>query len=78
MQLREKMSNEHNRKVTVEFSLENLKRLKEAKALFEGDTEKNIELEDFVDMLVETFLSYRNARGATESTLLQKLKNNQS
>ncbi len=59
-------------KPTVNMSPEKLERLKDAKALFETDTNKPIELDAFIDMLVETYLSYRKARGATESNLLQK------
>ncbi len=66
------MSNKSKDELTVSFAAEKLERLKKAKALFEGDTNKTIELDAFIDMLVETYLSYRNARGATESSLLQK------
>ncbi len=61
---------------TVTFSGEKLERLKKAETLFEADTNKPIELTSFIDMLVETYLSYRNMRGATESNLLQKLTGN--
>ncbi len=61
---------------TVTFSGEKLERLKKAKTLFEADTNKPTELTSFIDMLVETYLSYRNMRGATESNLLQKLTGN--
>lgn len=57
----------------VTFTAERLQRLKNAKTLFENDTKKSIELDAFVDMLVETYLSYRNLRGANESSLLQKI-----
>jgi hypothetical protein len=62
-----------NGELTVAFSAERMVRLKNARALFEGDTKQSIELDAFVDLLVETFLSYRNLRGAHESNLLQKL-----
>jgi Ca2+-binding EF-hand superfamily protein len=65
-----------NKELTVNFTAEKIERLKKAKALFESDTNKSIEIDAFVDMLVETYLSYRNARGPTESNLLQKLINN--
>ena len=64
-----------NTELIVHFTLEKIERLKKAKALFESDTNKSIELDAFVDMLVETYLSYRNARGPTESSILQKLAN---
>jgi hypothetical protein len=57
----------------VVFSAERLQHLKNARTLFEGDTKQGIELDAFVDVLVETYLSYRNLRGANESSLLQKL-----
>lgn len=60
-------------KITVTFVSEKLERLKKAKGLFESDIKKNIEMDDFLDMLVKTYLSYRNVRGASESSLLQKL-----
>ncbi len=46
-------------------------KLENAKNLFEKDTGKKIELADFIDMLVDTFISYRNARGPSESSLLE-------
>lgn len=57
----------------ITFTAERMQRLKNARTLFENDTNKNIELDAFVDMLVETYLSYRNIRGANESNILQKL-----
>ena len=67
------MSENVEEKITVTFSGEKLERLKKAKELFENDVKKNIEMDDFLDMLVKTFLSYRNVRGASESGLLEKL-----
>jgi Ca2+-binding EF-hand superfamily protein len=67
------MSSKNNGELTVTFTAEKIERLKNARALFESDTNKSIELDAFVDMLVETYLSYRNLRGAKESSLLQKL-----
>lgn len=67
------MSKNVKEKITVTFETEKLERLKKARELFENDAKKNIEMDDFLDMLVKTFLSYRNARGASESRLLEKL-----
>ena len=67
------MSENVKEKVTITLAAEKLERLKKAKELFENDVKKSIELDDFIDMLVKTFLSYRNARGSTESSLLEKL-----
>ncbi len=64
------------KELTVTFTAEKIERLKQAKALFENDTKQSIELNAFIDMLVETYLSYRNIRGATESSILQKLTDN--
>ena len=63
-------------KITVTFESEKLKRLKKAKRLFESDIKKDIEMDDFLDMLVKAYLSYRKIRGASESSLLQKLADN--
>lgn len=60
-------------KITVTFVSEKLERLKKAKELFESDIKKDIEMDDFLDMLVKAYLSYRKVRGASESSLLQKL-----
>jgi hypothetical protein len=60
-------------KVTVTFISEKLERLRKAKELFESDIKKDIEMDDFLDMLVKAYLSYRKVRGASESSLLQKL-----
>ncbi len=59
--------------LVVAFEWEKLEKLKKAKALFEQDSNRSVEMDAFLDMLVEAFLSYRNVRGASESKLLQKL-----
>ena len=58
---------------TVTFRSDKLARLREAKELFESDTKNKIGMEDFIDMLVKTFMAYRESRGASESDLLRKL-----
>lgn len=63
----------NDREITVTFASEKLERLEKAKELFENDVKKNIEIDEFLDMLVKTFLSYRKVRGVSESSLLQKL-----
>lgn len=67
------MSKNFREKITVTFASEKLERLKKARELFENDIKKDIEMDDFLDMLVKAYLSYRNVRGASESSLLQKL-----
>jgi hypothetical protein len=52
---------------------EKLERFRKAKELFESDVGKKIEVDDFLDMLVKAFMSYRDKRGVFESSLLQKL-----
>ena len=59
--------------MTVVLASEKLERFRKAKALFESDVGKKIEVDDFLDMLVKAFMSYRDRRGASESSLLQKL-----
>ena len=59
--------------LAVTLTSAKLARLQEARALFESDTKNKIEMDDFIDMLVKTFLAYRNQRGASESDLLTKL-----
>ena len=61
--------------LTVKFVSDKLSRLKEAKELFEYDIGKKIDLDDFIDMLVKTFMIYREKRGSSESDLLQKFSN---
>ena len=58
---------------TVTFDSERLARLRKAQALFKSDTGKDISLDDFLDMLIKTFILYREKRGPTESSLLTKL-----
>ncbi len=67
------MSENVEERITVTFTAEKLERLKTAKGLFENDVKTKIEVDNFIDMLVKTYLSYRNARGASESSLLEKL-----
>ncbi len=67
------MPNGTKDRLDVTFASGKLERLQEARALFESDTKNKIEMDDFVDMLVKTFLAYRNQRGASESDLLRKL-----
>jgi len=62
-----------DREIKVTFASEKLERLEKAKELFENDVKKNIEIDEFLDMLVKTYLSYRKVRGVSESSLLQKL-----
>jgi hypothetical protein len=64
--------------VTIAFENERLSKLNEAKQQFETDTKNPVELSEFVDMLVEAFLAYRKLRGASESSMLQKLPKNES
>ena len=59
--------------VTVVLASEKLERFRTAKALFESDIGEKIAVDDFLDMLVKAFMSYRDRRGASESSLLQKL-----
>lgn len=67
------MSNEKNEKITVTFEGEKLTQLKKARSLFESDTGNSISIEEFIDMLIKTYMLYREKRGATESSLLRKL-----
>lgn len=62
-------------KCLIELKTDDAKffKLENAKNLFEKDTGKEIGFADFIDMLVDTFLSYRNARGPSESILLEKI-----
>ncbi len=55
------------------YDKDKLEKLYKAKALFEQDSKHSVEMDAFIDMLVDAFLSYRNVRGATESQLLQKI-----
>ena len=67
------MSETKDEAVIMTFQGERLNRLRKARELFESDTEKSISVDDFVDMLVKTFMLYRDKRGAAESSLLKKL-----
>lgn len=60
-------------KVVITFEAERLTRLRNARDLFELDTGNSIPIDDFIDMLVKTYMLYREKRGATESSLLRKL-----
>jgi len=60
-------------KITVTLTSEKVARLKKAKELFESDIGNRVEMGDFIDMLVKAYMSYRDKRGASESSLLQKL-----
>ena len=57
----------------ISYEQSKLARLYMAKNLFEQDSGHPVDMDVFIDMLVETFLSYRNIRGASESQLLQKI-----
>ena len=67
------MSNEKDEKLVVTFEAERLRRLKNARDSFQSDTGNSISIDDFIDMLVKTYVLYREKRGATESSLLRKL-----
>jgi len=41
--------------------------------LFASDTGKGISIDDFLDVLIKTYMLYREKRGPTESSLLTKL-----
>jgi hypothetical protein len=62
-----------NETVTVTFETERLNQLKKARDLFASDTNNNISINDFLDMLIKTFMMYREKRGPTESSLLKKM-----
>jgi hypothetical protein len=66
------MSNK-KKELVVSYEKNKLEKLYKAKTLFEQDSKQSVEMDAFLDMLVEAFLSYRNIRGATESQLLQKI-----
>jgi hypothetical protein len=59
--------------VTVTFETNRLEQLKKARDLFASDTNNNISINDFLDMLIKTFMMYREKRGPTESSLLKKM-----
>jgi len=59
--------------VTVTFETDRLEQLKKARDLFASDTNNNISINDFLDMLIKTFMLYREKRGSIESSLLKKM-----
>jgi hypothetical protein len=59
--------------VNISYEKSKLEKLYKAKELFEQDSEHTVEMDVFIDTLVEAFLSYRKLRGASESQLLQKI-----
>ncbi len=63
-------------KFELKTDLKKFAKLENAKNLFEKDTGKKIELADFIDVLVDAFMSYRNVRGPSESNLLENLTKN--
>jgi len=67
------MSNEKDERIVITFESERLTQLKNARSLFESDTGNSISNDDFIDMLIKTYMLYREKRGATESSLLRKL-----
>jgi hypothetical protein len=67
------MAKESEETLTISFGADRLSRLKKAKDLFTSDTGKDISMDDFVDMLIKTYMLYREKRGPTESSLLTKL-----
>ena len=67
------MAEKTDETVTITFDAERLTRLKKAKNLFVSDIGKNVSMDDFVDMLIKTYMLYREKRGPTESSLLTKL-----
>ena len=67
------MADVNDQKIIVKFESERLARLKNAKSLFESDTGNTISIDEFLDMLIKTYMLYREKRGATESSLLRKL-----
>lgn len=65
-------------KIVITLTAEKLDKLRKAKEHFENDTKRSINMADFLDMLVEAYLTYRDSRGAAESNLLQNLKHSSS
>jgi len=59
--------------VTVTFETERLAQLRKARDLFASDTNNNVSITDFLDMLIKTYMMYREKRGPTESSLLKKM-----
>jgi len=67
------MAEKTDETITITFAAERLTRLKKARNLFVSDMGKNVSMDDFVDMLIKTYMLYREKRGPTESSLLTKL-----
>jgi len=67
------MSKVPDETIIVTFKGERLEGLKKARGLFESDTGKKISIDKFIDMLIKTYMLYREKRGPTESSLLTKL-----
>lgn len=67
------MGKEASEIVTITFDAERLMLLKKARDMFASDTDKSISIDDFLDMLIKTYMLYREKRGPTESSLLTKL-----
>jgi hypothetical protein len=67
------MAKEATESVTITFDAERLIQLKKARDLFASDTGKSISIDDFLDVLIKTYMLYREKRGPTESALLTKL-----
>jgi hypothetical protein len=67
------MSKRPNESAVVTFEAERLAVLRRARDLFKSDTGKDISIDDFIDMLIKTYMLYREKRGPTESSLLTKL-----
>jgi hypothetical protein len=67
------MSKGPDETAVVTFEAERLTLLRKARDLFKSDTGKDISFDDFIDMLIKTYMLYREKRGPTESSLLTKL-----
>ena len=67
------MSRVSDETVTVTFETERLEQLRKARDLFASDTNNNVSITDFLDMLIKTYMMYREKRGPTESSLLKKM-----
>ena len=67
------MSRVTDETVTVTFETERLDQLRKARDLFASDTNNNVSITDFLDMLIKTYMMYREKRGPTESSLLKKM-----
>ena len=67
------MSGVTDETVTVTFETERLEQLRKARDLFASDTNNNVSITDFLDMLIKTYMMYREKRGPTESSLLKKM-----